>query len=118
VFFEDAAEFEANADRLSQALATDIVWIRKHTEYSEAARQWTAASRPGKLQLPSPALEDAERRIASRPANVPPPTEDTQAFVAESLRGTSRQRGSCRRHMQETPAGMFRQGPPFMSGDP
>ena len=49
VFFDNAAEFEASADQLSQALTTDIAWIRRHTEYGEAARQWTAAGRPGGL---------------------------------------------------------------------
>ena len=92
VFFNDPAKFEASADRLADALRTDIGWIRKHTEYGEAARQWTAAGRPGGLQLRSPALEDAERWIASRPANAPAPTEVTQAFIAESRRGATRRR--------------------------
>ncbi len=92
VFFDDAAEFEASTDRLDEALRTDIGWIRKHTEYGEAARQWAAAGRPGGLQLRSPALEDAERWIASRPANAPAPTEDMQAFIAESRRGATRRR--------------------------
>ena len=92
VFFDDPAQFEASADRLAEALRTDIGWIRKHTEYGEAARQWTAAGRPSGLQLRSPALEEAERWIASRPAKAPAPTEETQAYVAESRRGATRRR--------------------------
>src|SRR5271154_4790342 len=43
VFFDDAAHSAVSADRLADALKTDIGGIRKHTEYGEAARQWSAA---------------------------------------------------------------------------
>jgi hypothetical protein len=92
VFFDDAAQFEESADRLTEALQTDIGWIRKHTEYGDAARQWSAAGRPGGLLLRSPALEDAERWIASRPGNAPEPTAETQTFVADSRSGATRRR--------------------------
>ena len=36
VFFEDDARFEESADRLAEALDTDISWIRQHTEFGEA----------------------------------------------------------------------------------
>ena len=44
------------------------------------------------MLLRSPALEEAERWIASRPRDAPAPTEETQAFVAESRRGATRRR--------------------------
>jgi TIR domain len=37
IFFDDATIFEASADRLAEALATDIGWVRRHTEFGEAA---------------------------------------------------------------------------------
>src|SRR5215813_1832574 len=37
VFFDDEPRFEASADRLAEALQTDIAWIRRHTELGEAA---------------------------------------------------------------------------------
>jgi len=92
IFFDDETKFAASFERLCEALATDIGWIRKHTEYGEAARQWTAAGRPGGLLLRSPGLEDAERWISARPANAPMPTEETQTFIAESRRGATRRR--------------------------
>ena len=92
IFFDDPARFEASADQLAEALQTDIGWIRRHTEFGEAARRWSAAGRPGGLLLRSPALEEAERWIASRPRGAPEPTAETQAFVAESRRGTTRRR--------------------------
>jgi tetratricopeptide (TPR) repeat protein len=92
IFFDDPDRFEASADRLAEALQTDIGWVRQHTDFGEAARRWAAAGRPGGLLLRSPVLEDAERWIASRPRGAPEPTADTQAFVADSRRGATRRR--------------------------
>ncbi|MGD0025507.1 MAG: hypothetical protein ABSC37_12930, partial [Xanthobacteraceae bacterium] len=89
IFFDDPPRFEASADELTQALQTDIGWIRQHTEFGEAAHHWSAAGRPGGLLLRSPDLEDAERWIASRPHGAPAPTEEIQAFIAESRRGAT-----------------------------
>jgi tetratricopeptide (TPR) repeat protein len=92
VFFDDDARFDESADRLAEALNTDIGWIRRHTEFGGAADHWSAAGRPGGLLLRSPALEGAERWIASRPRGAPEPTQETQAFVTESRRGATRRR--------------------------
>jgi tetratricopeptide (TPR) repeat protein len=92
IFFDDAAHFEPSADRLAEALQTDIDWIRQHTEFGEAARRWSTAGRLGGLLLRSPVLEEAERWIASRPRGAPEPTQETQVFVAASRRGTTRRR--------------------------
>ena len=92
IFFDDPVHFEASADQLAEALQTDIGWIRKHTEFGEAAHHWAADGRPGGLLLRSPDLEDGEHWIASRPQNAPAPTDETQAFVAASRRGASRRR--------------------------
>ncbi len=84
IFFDDEARFDDSINRLCDALSTNIEWIRKHTEYGQAARQWAAADHAGGLLLRSPVLEEAERWIASRPANAPVPTAETQVFIAAS----------------------------------
>jgi hypothetical protein len=85
ISFEDRERFDDNASKLADALSTDIEWIRKHTEFGELARRWWEANpRPRGLLLRSPTLEEAERWIASRPKDAPPPTEATQFFIAES----------------------------------
>jgi hypothetical protein len=56
VFFHDLERFETSADRLAEALQTDIAWIRNHTEYGAAARNWIAAGRPKGLLLRSPVV--------------------------------------------------------------
>src|SRR3984893_3311501 len=92
VFFDDPAQFQPSVDKLAEALKTDIDWIRQHTVYGEAAHHWSAAGRPGGLLLRSPALEEAERWIASRPAGAPMPTDETGAFIAEGRRQAIRRR--------------------------
>src|SRR3984885_9334391 len=94
IFFNDETQFEQNLDRLVDALQTDIGWVRKHTEYGEAARRWDEAGRSANsgLLLRSHVLEDAERWIGSRPPGAPSPTEATQAFIAASRRAATRRR--------------------------
>ena len=84
IFFDDPAQFEASADKLAEALATDIGWIRRHTEFGEAARRWIEDGRAGGLLLRPPLLDLAEAWLALRPAGAPPPTETTEAFIAAS----------------------------------
>jgi hypothetical protein len=84
IFFEDETQFEQSADKLADALQTDIGWIRQHTEYGEAERRWSAAGRPSGLLLRSPTLEVAEHWIVSRPRGAPEATKEIRAFVAAS----------------------------------
>lgn len=94
IFFDDEARFDESMDRLAEALRTNIDWIRQHTEFGEAAQRWAAAGRPGPRGrlLRSPVLEEAERWIASRPEGAPAPTEEAQAFIAESRRAATQRR--------------------------
>ena len=92
IFFDDEVRFEASCDRLVAALETDIDWVRKHTEIGQFALRWSAAGRAGGLLLRSPALEEAERWIALRPEGAPAPTEEAQAFIAESRRAATQRR--------------------------
>jgi hypothetical protein len=92
IFFDDEAKFEASADRLARALRIDITWVRLHTEFGGAARQWFVANRPNGLLLRSPLLEEAERWIAARPEGAPAPTEETRTFIEQSRAATTRRR--------------------------
>ena len=78
------AAFDEAIDRLAKALSVDIAWIRRHTEFGEAARRWLAVGRPVGLLLRPPLLEEAEYWMAYRPHDAPPPTAEIQTFVAES----------------------------------
>jgi len=75
IFFDNIEHFEVSADKLAEALQTDIVWIRDHTKFGDAARAWITAGRPTGLLLRSPSLEMAEYWIASRPPSAPELTD-------------------------------------------
>ncbi len=92
IFFDEPTEFEASANRLAEALKTDIAWIWRHTELSEASRQWMAAGCANGLLLRSPLLEEAERWINSRPHGAPKPTAEVSAFVVGSRRSATRRK--------------------------
>jgi hypothetical protein len=92
IFFDDETRFDESADKLARALRIDIAWIRRHTEFGEAARQWSAANKANGYLLRSPLLEDAERWIAARPEGAPAPTEETQTFIQQSRAAATRRR--------------------------
>lgn len=84
IFFDDPAHFETSADRLAQALQTDIGWIRQSTEFCELARRWSASGRLSGLLLRPPVLEEAERWLRSRPSAASEPPDETKTFIAFS----------------------------------
>jgi WD40 repeat protein len=92
IYFDDDARFEDNFSRLTEALSTDIEWVRRHTELGQQSLRWAAAGRPSGLLLRSPLLEEAETWIASRPQNAPAPTEETSAFIIHSRRTATARR--------------------------
>ncbi len=92
IFFDDETQFEAKTDQLGEGLRTDIDWVRRHTELGERARSWSLAKRPDGDLLRSPALEEAERWIASRPEGAPAPTAETQDFIRLSRASATWQR--------------------------
>jgi formylglycine-generating enzyme required for sulfatase activity len=88
IVFDDPGQFETSADRLAEALQTDIVWIRDHTKFGETTRAWVAAGGPNGMLLRTPALEMAEYWIASRPRGAPTPTSEIVDFIAQSRKAT------------------------------
>ena len=84
IFFDDPDRFDARADQLAEALQIDIAWIRRHTEFGEAARRWIGAGRAGGFLLRPPLLDQAEAWLTLRPRGAPAPTAETEAFVAQS----------------------------------
>lgn len=84
IFFDDPMRFEQSADQLAEALSTDISWIRRHTEFGEAARHWIEGGHAGGLLLRPPALDRAEAWMTFRPSGAPSPTAETEAFIGAS----------------------------------
>ena len=86
IFFDHPSLFEASADKLAEALQTDIGWIRRHTEFGDTAHRWVEAGRPGGMLLRSPVLDQAEAWLTFRPGGAPAPTAETQAFIARAAK--------------------------------
>jgi formylglycine-generating enzyme required for sulfatase activity len=84
IFFDDPERFGDSANKLTEALRTDIRWIREHTRFGEAAREWLAAGRPHSLLLRPPTLDVAEYWMGTRPEGAPELTSEIQTFVADS----------------------------------
>jgi formylglycine-generating enzyme required for sulfatase activity len=97
ISFEDDPRFESNADKLAQALSTDIEWIRRHTELGVSALNWERANKPRGLLLRSPALDAAERWIDQQPQGAPSPTASMRAFIADSRKAENLARARARR---------------------
>jgi len=94
IYFDDEARTEESADKLAEALSTNIDWVRRHTELGDLARRWALAGRPGPkgLLLRPPTLEEAESWIGARPHGAPEPTETLQTFITESRRAETQRR--------------------------
>ena len=86
IFFDDPSLFDASADKLVDALQTDISWVRKHTEYGERAREWMGNACAAGLLLRPPLLDQAETWLALRPTGAPTPTAETERYLSESRR--------------------------------
>jgi hypothetical protein len=91
LFFDPPNDFHTQADALAQALQTDLGWVKNHTRLGELARRWNERGRSRGLTLRGQELEEAEGWLGSRPRRAPEPTEETQAFIADSRRA-ARQR--------------------------
>ena len=89
VFFTNEAEFDRGVTQLVDALTTDIAWVRRHTEMTKSARAWDSAGRPRGLLLRSPALDEAERWIGSRPRGAPVPPASVNDLVSASRKSAT-----------------------------
>ena len=76
-------------ETLATALLTDIVWVREHTRLNELASRWSTTQRADTL-LRGGDLIEAERWIASRPAESPEPTPAHRALIEASRRAATR----------------------------
>jgi WD40 repeat protein len=85
VYFTPSEDFERQADRLAEALQTDVEWIRRHTRIGERARLWEEAGRPrrGRL-LAGDEIAEAETWLASQPRSAPAPTTLQREYIAAS----------------------------------
>src|SRR5262249_32602271 len=58
VYFDQPAEFEAQANALARALQTNLQWVKNHTRLGELAYRWDERKRSRALTLRGQELEE------------------------------------------------------------
>jgi tetratricopeptide (TPR) repeat protein len=84
IFFDKANSFGTGLGHLSQALNTDLNWIREHTRLAERAAHWDTRGRPDILLIRGQEVVDAKAWLSRRPKDAPEPTFLHREFIAES----------------------------------
>jgi len=85
-----SGNFEEAVAELTEALNTDIAWIREHTRIGALAHRWEKRERPDEMLLRGRELAGGETWLTSRPKNTPGPTSAHIAFIAQSRRAATR----------------------------
>jgi hypothetical protein len=84
IFLRGSAEEKAGLRQLSQALLTDIAWVREHTRLGGVAADWERAQRAPELFLRGGVLAAAELWVSQQHAGDQRPTELQRAFITAS----------------------------------
>ena len=88
-----SGNFEEAVAELTEALNTDISWIREHTRIGALAHRWEQRGRPHEMLRRGAELAGGETWLASRPKDAPDPTGAHIAFITQSRQAaTQRQR--------------------------
>ena len=84
IFATQRDRFENAASSLSDALSTDIDWIREHTRLTSLAIRWDTTQRPAELLLRGEVLESALKWQVDRPQTALPVCDILQEFLNSS----------------------------------
>src|ERR1700690_650381 len=57
IFFDTPDSFDLSADKLVEALQTDIGWVRRHTEFGDKAHRWVEPKPPSGMLFRPPVLD-------------------------------------------------------------
>lgn len=85
-----SGNFDESVAELTEALNTDIAWIREHTRIGALAHRWEKREQPDEMLLRGAELAGAETWLTSRPRNAPGPTRAHIAFITQSRRAATR----------------------------
>lgn len=77
-------DFESNIEKLATGLLTDIEWVREHTRLQGLAIEWNEHGRRASDRLRGRSLDEAERWMARRPADLAAPGESLRDFLSTS----------------------------------
>jgi tetratricopeptide (TPR) repeat protein len=101
VFFTRGTSFGAALRQLSQALRTDLDWVRDHTRLGELASRWQAQGKSEALLLRGSELQVAQRWLAGWKPGAPDVTASHRDFVSESEASENARNSLERRRLNE-----------------
>jgi len=85
-----SGNFEEAVAQLTDALHTDIAWIREHTRIGVLAHRWETRGRPDEMLLRGAELAAGETWLTGRPRNATDPTSAHIAFITQGRRAATR----------------------------
>ena len=93
IFFRERDDFAAAADKLVDALLSDLDWIREHTRYGVLARRWDTSGRPADQLLRGAEIARALSWVGRPPQyTAPDPTELHKSFIDAAVEQQEKQR--------------------------
>lgn len=84
IFFNKPNSFGVGLKELSEALRTDVDWVREHTRLSELADRWAEKGKLPALLLRGPELSSAQAWLSGWRPQLPEPTNGHREFIAAS----------------------------------
>ncbi len=90
IWFREQDDFDEAFRRLTEALETDLEWVRTHTRLQVRATEWDRRRRDRSFLLRGSDLDDAERSLAVSAEKSPRPTQLQTEYVYASRRASAR----------------------------
>jgi hypothetical protein len=109
IFFDKPHSFGPSLASLSNALRTDLNWIRENTRLGEVALRWQLRRRVDALLLRGEELQAAKEWLTSQPQFAPEPTLLVHEFIKASEDAESERENATRRALEER-ARLLRRG--------
>jgi hypothetical protein len=102
IFFSSGGSFARGLKSLTEALETDLAWIREHTRLGERALEWaTQYNRDENALLLGQQVAEAEAWLARRPPNAPAATALQLEFISSSRRVADERDNAERKRLAE-----------------
>ena len=90
ILMRDEDDFDAQFERLAEALETDLEWVDRHARLAVRAREWGRAGQDRSLLLRGSDLKAAERWLAEQASHKEAATPDQAQYILASRHGAVR----------------------------
>lgn len=102
IFFSTNRSFARGLKTLTEALESDLEWVREHTRLAERAFEWSDQfNRDDNALLVGKQVDEGEAWLARRPANAPAPTPLHLEFISASRRVATERDSAERKRLAE-----------------